>query len=227
MSNKTDRPFGSRVLPNDEFGVLTALSLTRSGHPRYWLCRCICGVEKEIKQSHLVSGGTRSCGCKRLEAIGNAVKTHGKSKTAEYSIWCGIINRCTNPNDHRSYSRYGAKGITICERWRNSFEAFLEDMGPRPSPKHSIDRYPNHRGNYEPDNCRWATWQEQQRNRSDTSMVVMDGRPIAIADLADQVGIKRATLYRRIRLMGWSVEKAIATPVMTHSQCASLSRRRA
>lgn len=90
-------------------------------------------------------------------------QSHGGSKTPEYSCWTSMIRRCSVEEDLR-YKDYGARGISVCERWRDSFPAFLEDMGPRPSPKHSLDRIDND-GNYEPGNCRWALWHEQMANR--------------------------------------------------------------
>jgi hypothetical protein len=132
------------------------------------LVRCVCGVEKIIANGNLRSGGTVSCGCKKIAHLADMNTTHGCAKKhdrrPEYGIWSGIISRCENKNLER-YPDYGGRGISICEKWRNSFAAFLADVGDRPSPDHSIDRYPNNDGNYEPGNVRWATREQQAQNK--------------------------------------------------------------
>jgi hypothetical protein len=125
-------------------------------------CRCDCGVEVRVRVAQLVTGKTRSCGCLQREITGARRRTHGKSRTPEHRAWRGMLDRCTLPT-HISYPYYGGRGITVCERWR-SFANFLADMGPKPTSKHTLDRI-NGNGNYEPSNCRWATWSEQNRNR--------------------------------------------------------------
>jgi len=150
--------------PGDKFSYLTLVKLSRKTDKAiYWVCRCDCGVEKEYQIGQVRAGFTKSCGCKRTELLREAATTHGKSRTDEYGIWGGMIDRCYNP-DGVNYPYWGARGITVCDRWRDSFEAFLEDMGPRPSKRHQIDRVDND-GNYEPGNCRWATVQQQALNR--------------------------------------------------------------
>lgn len=128
--------------------------------------RCDCGNESIAALHSLKSGYAASCGCYRTElAIGSA--RHGEARkgrpTREYRTWCNMIGRCENPNVDR-YPHYGGRGISVCKKWRESFEAFLADMGRKPSPDHSIDRK-NVNGNYEPGNCRWATDSEQQQNK--------------------------------------------------------------
>lgn len=130
--------------------------------PVKWLCRCNCGKEIVVESYQLTTGGTKSCGCLRVENFVGMSTKHGMRKAPEYNSWDAMIQRCCNPNTKR-YHYYGGRGITVCERWRNSFENFYADMGPKPTPKHSIDRI-NNDGNYEPGNCRWATQSEQNFN---------------------------------------------------------------
>jgi hypothetical protein len=138
-----------------------------------WLCLCDCGTIHLADTSHLRDGKINSCGCLRqIVPQVNSTFKHGhctrEAETPEYKCWCAIIQRCTNPNYHE-WKYYGGRGIKICDRWRHSFEAFLQDMGPRPpcpAPHaFSIDRFPNNDGDYEPGNCRWATPVEQTNNR--------------------------------------------------------------
>lgn len=134
----------------------------------YWLCRCECGTLVSVAGGQLRKGRVRSCGCLNLDSL-RARRTHGKTIGGHhrvFRIWNAMKQRCHNPKQPH-YERYGGRGITVCEEWRNSFEAFYRDMGDPPSPAHSIDRIDNDRG-YEPGNCRWATPLEQRHNRRDT-----------------------------------------------------------
>jgi hypothetical protein len=132
------------------------------------------------------------------------------TKSAEHDIWLGIIQRCENPNNNM-FDHYGRNGISICDRWRYSFETFLADMGPRPSPKHSIDRYPNKSGNYEPDNCRWATKTEQARNQTTNRIVSYSGEQMSLAEAAEKAGLKYDTVWMRLD-RGWELDLALSTP---------------
>jgi len=125
--------------------------------------------------------------------------------------------RCSNPNS-AMYKHYGARGISVCERWR-SFDNFLADMGQRPSPKHSIDRFPNNDGNYEPGNCHWATDIEQHRNRSDNVLVTFNGQTLTCAEWDERLGKKHGFLRDRLS-SGWSVEDALTRLPMTKSEAA-------
>jgi hypothetical protein len=150
-------------LAGRKFGRLTVISYSHTNHHRkaFWNCVCECGVRKAIMGLRLVSGHTKSCGCQKSRK-GNPI--HGGAGSPTYQSWDNAKQRCFNAR-HHTHALYGGRGITMCDRWRKSFTAFLEDMGPRPGPEYSLDRYPNPNGNYEPGNCRWATASEQARNR--------------------------------------------------------------
>lgn len=156
-------------LSGQRFGRLTALALlpARKASKLVWLCRCDCGIELEVLSESLRSGNTKSCGCMKIAALLARCLKHGNAranaKTPEYSIWKTMKDRCFRRANPR-FADWGGRGITVCERWRNSFPAFLADMGARPSRLHSLDRV-NNDGNYEPGNCRWATAIQQAANK--------------------------------------------------------------
>lgn len=140
-------------------------------------------------------------------------KSHGKSNTRTYGVYRSMINRC-HLDSVKCYPRYGGRGITVCDRWRKSFAAFLEDMGECPE-GHSIDRADND-GPYSPDNCRWATMKEQNRNRRDVALYEHDGKLLSAADLAAIASVPYATMYRRLTVAKMSPAEAIERPHQWH-----------
>ncbi|KKK59795.1 hypothetical protein LCGC14_3030790 [marine sediment metagenome] len=197
-------------LTSKKFGRLTVIKRVDKNKSRNyrWLCKCDCGKEKIILGYNLKNGHTKSCGCLLKE--GNNT-THSHSKTKTYHSWHNMIRRCTNFND-LSYHNYGGRGITVCKRWRNSFENFLEDMGEPPTDSHSIDRI-NNNGNYCRENCQWTTRKEQNRNKRDSHLETYNGKTQCLSAWAEETGIAYWTLCARINKLGWSIEKALTTPV--------------
>lgn len=159
------------------FGKLIVIKFFGKHTKRWsWLCRCDCGNEIVVHRDSLIAGNTKSCGCLLKETL---IK-HGMYKSPEFKTWIRIKSRCYDRN-LPCYVNYGGRGIIVCNRWLESFNNFYEDMGNRPSSKHSIERKDNN-GNYDPDNCKWATKTEQQRNqrcRSDSSLGVRGVRQIS------------------------------------------------
>ncbi len=165
MAGKTPTRKLPPMAAGQRYGQLVAICQTgrNKQYNAIWKFLCDCGKETEKLAIKVIHGHTRSCGCLRKVLFSTLTKTHGLRRTREYKSWAALKQRCLNPDD-AAFRHYGERGIKVCERWRDSFENFYADMGPRPSPKHSIDRI-NNDGNYEPGNCRWATASEQVKNR--------------------------------------------------------------
>lgn len=178
---------------------------------------CACGWLGQKIRREVRVGRVRSCGCLRRRLVGLRSKTHGHSlqrhHSRTYSVWAAMIARCTNANGTHWHS-YGGRGIAVCKRWRK-FANFLADMGERPT-RSSIERKNNNKG-YSPDNCRWATTAEQSRNTQRTVWLEYAGKKWPMVDLAAHAGIPYKTFMCRVRLYGWSVERAVKTPVRSPS----------
>ena len=177
------------------------------------LCKCDCGNETTVNLDQLRNNHTQSCGCLQKESAANSGRnsaTHRLSQSKEYRIWNAIKQRCNNSNDGYYYL-YGKQGVAICQRWQDSFQAFIDDMGLRPSDKHSIDRYPDRDGPYSPDNCRWATWKEQQRNRRNNVMLTIGDETMCVAAWAEKMGVKSQMIRDRLNT-GWTARDAVMVP---------------
>lgn len=160
-----------RDLTGQRFGRLRVLrclgpyKATPSSEPKVmWRCICDCGNERKVVRGSLVSGLTQSCGCLNRESAKRRHTTHGGTGEVLYSTWRKMIERCYDKKCP-GFKYYGGRGIKICKEWRKDFRAFANHMGKKPSPQHSIDRYPNNDGDYEPGNVRWATREQQAKNR--------------------------------------------------------------
>ncbi len=188
------------------FECLTVLgNAPNRGRIVQWRCRCACGKEHVVDAAKLKNGHTKSCGCHQIRIRFKHGHATRHAATSEYGTWESMIQRCNNPRS-RAYKKYGANGITVCARWLK-FEYFLEDMGLKPSPKHTLDRYPNRRGNYEPSNCRWATYAEQNRNKQTNKVYTFQGETLCITDWASRLKVHPAVL--RYRLLHWPIERAL------------------
>lgn len=181
-----------------------------------WLCKCDCGNQKIIDGRRLRKGDTKSCGCLSLEQakinFQNNYYTHNLSKTHLYGIWKGIKNRCKNAKNPK-YKIYGLRGISICDEWKNDFKLFYDwAINNGYKENLSIDRI-DVNGNYEPNNCRWVTQKEQQRNRRNNHLISYNGETHCISEWAEIYKLKPLTLLARIK-RGWSIEKALNTKVI-------------
>lgn len=175
-----------------------------------WLCRCSCGSEASIRWANVRNGHTKSCGCLQREVTTkNSRKYRHTGKRAEYVIWRHMIDRCCNPK-HPSFPNYGARGIVVCERWRNSFDAFVDDVGERPGGGFWLDRLDNE-GGYEPGNVGWTRISENQRNKRTTRWLEAYGERLPLQAWAERLGCPSCTIIGRIK-GGWTVAKAVTTP---------------
>lgn len=193
-------------LSGQKLGRLTVLrrAIVKGARNAMWECRCDCGNLTVAAGANL-GKTTNSCGCgqsehgKRIIEINRLKRTdlHGESDSLEYKSWAALKGRCLNPANPK-YPRYGGRGIKVCERWLDDFETFLADMGRKPSPLHSIDRI-NNDGDYEPNNCHWATIDTQTRNRSTTRHVAINQDTMCVRDWEDKLGVSRGKFYEMCR----------------------------
>lgn len=202
IKDETGKRYGRWIVLGYAGPRKTASGKRKSGA---WLCLCDCGNESEVSGNLLRLGKSKSCGCLANDLTRARYTGHD---TVEYHIWHKMIDRCENP-ESTVYHRYGGRGISVCERW-HVYEDFLNDMGSRPSIKHSLDRI-NNDGDYEPSNCRWATIREQARNRSDNLRIEYQGITLTLVEWSEKTGIPQATIGYRLR-MGWSVDDALSRP---------------
>lgn len=177
-----------------------------------WLYRCDCGGET-VQYPHAAKI-TRHCGCETKERLRNRSLTHGQSGTKVYKAYKAMIYRCHSPTSG-SFKDYGARGISVCQRWRDSFDAFIADMGERPSGA-TIERIDND-GNYEPGNCVWATRKAQQRNRRANHVIERNGQSMCIAEWSEITGVPYSTIAGRIR-RGWPEADAVSRPVQEQNR---------
>ena len=161
-----------------------------------------------VRASALKNGTSTSCGCLRVELTVERSRTHGMTKSREYETWHRMKQRCLDKNNEH-YKDYGARGIRVCFRWLNSFEAFLEDMGPRPGAGYSIERK-RVNDDYQPDNCIWATIDVQNRNKRSNVFLEHDGQHKTVAEWARDLGLTQTALHDRLK-RGWSIEETVTT----------------
>ena len=203
-------------LCGQRFGRLVAVrfdsmhSFPNGKRGQRWLVRCDCGREFTVLRTSIRDGHTNSCGCLESEKLSARNRTHDKSRSATYRTWASMMARTSIPSAS-SFKYYGGRGIKVCERW-HAFENFLADMGERPSPKHSIDRFPDQDGDYEPGNVRWAFHKAQMRNMSRNHLIEFEGEKNCIAHFAERFAIDPTVLLKRIR-RGWTVPDALQKPL--------------
>lgn len=203
-------------LTGNQYGRITVVSFVGK---RRWLCRCSCGNEKIIYSSNLTRGITNSCGCLARERASIKNSSHGYTRgyrpKSEYTTWQCMNHRCHNPS-WINYFDYGGRGIYVCDRWRfgeggkSAFECFIEDMGDKPTAKHTLDRIDSNLP-YGPTNCRWATRREQSRNRRSNRIVSFRGEKMLLIDALTASGMSETGFYDRVK-KGWTEQQALETP---------------
>lgn len=203
-----------------KFGRLTVIGYAGQDKERksMWFCRCKCQKITKVQIANLKKGHTSSCGCINIEKIKERSITHGHSRggneSPEYRTWQNMLTRTQNPNN-KSFPDYGGRGIQVCDRWKDSFENFLADMGKRPK-NTSLDRKENNLG-YSKENCRWATRKEQSNNKRSNVSFIYAGKTQTLTQWANELGITVVTLWMRLNAYGWPIEKAFNTPIRRKS----------
>lgn len=186
------------------FGRWNVLKLIgKKGAYYQYECICKCGIKKNVFSNALKHGKSKSCGCLHREITSEVFKKHGLINSSEYNSWDSMKQRCCNENNSR-YTKYGGKGIKVCRRWlgRNGFKNFINDMGLKPSLKHTIERVNNKKG-YSPDNCKWATKKEQNRNNSRNIYITHNGETRVLKDWSGYNGLSYDAIRWRFNNYGY------------------------
>lgn len=203
-------------LTGQKFGLLTVTRLaTQNGWRRQWECLCECGCTTLANPSDLKRHDKRqkrSCGCLYAVAARNRKPKHGMYGTPTYICWKTMRARCNYSGDI-GFANYGGRGITICERW-NEFKNFLEDMGERPGKKMTVERKDTN-GNYCKENCLWATYKTQERNRRNNRRITFNGQTKCLEEWANEIGVTHGTLSDRLK-RGWSLDEAFTKSPLGH-----------
>lgn len=198
------------------YGLLTVVAYEGRNNDRRHIirCKCSCGRETVAELRYVRSGHTTSCGCVKLSRLSQ--KTHGLAKSAEHRAWTRMNWRCNKLCAQRK--DYADRGITVCARWTGEagFLNFLQDMGPKPAGT-SLDRKDNDKG-YAPDNCRWATAQQQASNRRSANKLAYKGRTQSATEWAAELKLSVAVVFARLHKLNWTVEKTLETPVRKHKK---------
>lgn len=200
-------------LVGERFGRLVVIKFAgiSRNQKSTFMCRCDCGNETVVIGGNLCSGIAKSCGCLRNQRTRERMTTHGMSHHPAYGRYALMLDRCYN-TECDEYHNYGGRGIYVCDRWRKSIKAFLQDVGEPPSHTHSIDRI-NNDGPYEPENCRWATKTEQNINRRVTKWFRRNDVVMCESEWSKSLGMKKDGVSARLR-RGWDLEKALTTPAI-------------
>jgi hypothetical protein len=206
-------------ISGQRFGMLVVVDRAVPGPGgAQWNCLCDCGNAIVATSQRLRVGDKRTCGCSTTSLRAASLTKHGGAKiggavsgrhSPEYSSWLHMNQRCTNER-FEHYDRYGGRGIRVCDRWRNSFQNFLLDMGPKPTPRHTIEREDND-GHYEPGNCVWATRATQSANTSRAVLLTVDGVTLSQKEWGERTGLGAKTIAHRLR-RGKSAEEAVRAP---------------
>lgn len=204
---------GHPDISGQRFGLWTALRQSEDrlyDGVRAHECVCDCGTTRIVATNRLINGSTKSCGCMALKMSAIANRKHGLSKHRLQGTWRSMKERCYNPNAE-NYARYGGRGIAVCDRWRNSFEAFVLDNEALALPGLTLDRRNNSQG-YSPENCRWISRIGQANNRDNNMVLTCNGRSQTCAQWAREIGMAEQVVRKRVQA-GWSDEEAILTPL--------------
>lgn len=177
-----------------------------------WKCRCDCGNEVVVMGQHLRSGHTKSCGCVQKETVRKMKTTHGMDNTRLHGIWRSMLSRCYTKTSG-SYKNYGARGITVCYEWLHDFRSFYNWAMENGYKENLYLERTDNNGNYEPSNCTWKTYKEQQRNKRNNHFITYSGETKTMVEWSEILGINYETLSYRLNIAKWNVERAFNEPV--------------